>query len=273
MRAGRPRRITSRKHRGYSSRENASAHDFTTFTSGSTWNWQYVLHSGAFDRNCTKCHASNTEGRTPQATATSSGANSVHYNANPTLLAGSVTLTAAVTDLVCYNCHGSAATPAAGAQGNRSGKNIQAQFAKANAHIGTGVDCMSCHDPHRAKAGTHATPGNKAGPPIEGAAGAVYPATLPAAWTAPAAGSFTATTIVAGTDVEATLCFKCHSAFGGTLPAGTTDTAKEFNPNNAGFHPVLAAAGSNLGAVKLINLVTTSLPWNNTTGAARNTMT
>jgi predicted CxxxxCH...CXXCH cytochrome family protein len=260
----------------------ASAHDFTTFTAGTTWNWQYVLHSGAFDRNCTKCHASNTEGRTPQATATSSGANSVHYNSNPTLLAGSLTLSAAVTDLVCYNCHGSTATPAAGAQGNRSGKNIQAQFAKTNAHIGAGVTCLSCHDSHRAKAGTHATPGNLAGPPLEGVAGAQLTGTV-AFWTAPTAGSFTAKTIVAGSDVEATLCFKCHSAFG-TLPAGTTDTAKEFNPGNTGnfagtwaagetaggFHPVLAAAGSNLGAVKLTNLVTTNQAWSTTT---RNTMT
>jgi predicted CxxxxCH...CXXCH cytochrome family protein len=260
---------------------DASAHDFTA-ASGSTW--QYALHSGSFDRNCTKCHASNAEGRTPTSPATGSGNVSVHYSDNnASLLAGTIFVTSSVTDLVCYNCHGSTATPAAGAQGNRSGKNIQSQFAKANAHITTGGGCLDCHDAHRAKAGTHATPGNLAGPPIEGAAGARL-ATNPAFWTAPAVGAFTAKAIAAGTDVEATLCFKCHSAFGGTLPAGTTDLAKEFNPANTGsfagtwasgetaggFHPVLATSGSNLGAVKLTNLVTTNQAWSTTT---RNTMT
>jgi predicted CxxxxCH...CXXCH cytochrome family protein len=258
----------------------ASAHDFIA-ASGSTW--QFALHLGAFDRNCTKCHASFAEGNTP----TVGVANAVHFNTNASLLAGTTVVTAAATDLVCYNCHGTAATPAAGTQGDRSGKNIQAQFAKANAHITPGGSCLDCHDPHKAKAGTHATPGNLAGPPIDGASGAVL-ATAPAFWTAPAAGAFTAKTIVAGTDFEATLCFKCHSAFGGTLPAGTTDVAMEFNPNNVGnyattgttswqtgetaggFHPVLASAGANLGAINLANLVTTNQPWST---SVRNLMT
>jgi predicted CxxxxCH...CXXCH cytochrome family protein len=250
----------------------ASAHDFTA-ASGSTW--QYALHAGSFDRNCTKCHASNTEGRTPTAAAVGSGTVAVHFNLdNATLLSGTTSPIGAGT--VCYNCHGSAA-PVNGAQGDRSGVNIQAQFAKANNHAVAG-SCLACHDPHQAKAGDHATPGNLAGPPIQGADGAVL-ATNPAFWTAPAAGAFTAKTIVAGTDLEATLCFRCHSAFG-----GATDVAKEFNPANTGnfagtwaagetaggFHPVLAASGSNLGAVKLTNLVTTNHAWSTTT---RNTMT
>ena len=258
----------------------ASAHDFTA---ASGFTWQFQLHSGAFDRNCTKCHASNTEGRTPTIIVTSSGANSVHFNSNDSLLAGSTTLTPTVTDLVCYNCHGSTAAPAAGAQGNRSGKNIQSQFAKASTHAVAGVTCRSCHDPHEAQAGTHSTPGNLAGPPIEGASGAQLTGTV-GFFAAPTAGSFTAKTVVAGADVEATLCFKCHSAFG-ALPAGTTDAAREFNPANVGnfagtwasgetaggFHPVLADAGTNLGRVNMLNLVTTNLPWR--TSGTRNTMT
>jgi predicted CxxxxCH...CXXCH cytochrome family protein len=243
----------------------ASAHDFTA-ASGSTW--QFALHSGSFDRNCTKCHASNAEGRTPTAGAVNSGAVAVHFNLdNATLLSGTTSPIAA--GLVCYNCHGSAA-PVNGAQGDRSGKNIQAQFAKANNHAVAG-SCLACHDPHQAKAGAHATPGNLAGPPLQGASGAQLTGAV-AFWTAPAAGDFTAKTIVAGTDVEATLCFKCHSAFG-----GATDVAKEFNPNNAGnyattgttswenlekagsFHPVLAAAGGNLGATSNVKS-----PWTRT---------
>jgi predicted CxxxxCH...CXXCH cytochrome family protein len=257
---------------------DTSAHDYTT----STWTWEYALHLGTFARNCTKCHASAVEGTTPSASATGSGTAAVHFNSNPTLLAGTTSPIAAGN--VCFNCHGSAGSPANGAQGNRSGKNIQAQFAKANPHDSAG-SCVDCHAPHAARGGTHATPGNKAGPPIQGAAGAAL-ATNPAFWTAPAAGAFTPTTIVAGTDVEATLCFKCHSAFGGTLPAGTTDTAREFNPNNSGnwfttgttttwsanetaggFHPVLSDAGNNLGRVNLANL---QAPWSTTT---RNLMT
>jgi len=182
----------------------------------------------------------------------------------------------------------------------------------------------------------------------------------PAFWTAPSSTSFAKKTIVAGSDVEATLCFKCHSSWswGATAPSNTyatgtaafattgtvtgtgtawtasmvgsrirnnangtwyriasvasatsltvtpvpvastgaytiqrfvTDTAMEFNPANAGnwattgtanqwnaletaggFHPVVATAGGNLGAVTLANLVTTNIPWSTTT---RNTMT
>jgi hypothetical protein len=52
---------------------------------------------------------------------------------------------------------------------------------------------------------------------------------------------------------EAILCFKCHSSFYGTLPNAPsnnlpeTDTAREFNPNNAGFHPVLASNAGTIG--------------------------
>lgn len=359
----------------------ATAHDFTS-ASGSTW--RYTLHSGAFERNCTKCHASATEGTTPTATANSSGTTSVHFNANDRLLAGKYNPAGTADGFVCYNCHGSTATPADGFQGNRSGKDIQSRIALtrnhpanadavhdsvtefANAAFGNTLggkarhaNCMDCHDTHAAKAapmgsystGTIAVPTTAvacpAGTAVAGAnacatmtgsgtaftsahvgwkvkstagtqwltvvgvtsatVATVHPApssaiaagssyqmvqafanvgtaaasldgswgaklsTNPAFWAAPAAGNFTKQAIAAGTDLEATLCFKCHSSFYGTLPpppswspntwAGT-DTAREFNPANVGnfagtwasgetagsFHPVLASAGSNLGA-------------------------
>ena len=68
------------------------------------------------------------------------------------------------------------------------------------------------------------------------------------AWTAPTTANFTKTTMSAGTDLEATLCFKCHTGFYGTLPTSPsaafteTDVAKEFNPANVSFHPILATA-------------------------------
>ena len=93
--------------------------------------------------------------------------------------------------------------------------------------------------------------------------------------------------ITAGTDVEATLCFKCHTGYywgtgtPPTSPSGAfaeTDVAKEFNPANVGnwstagttttwttgetaggFHPVLASAGGNLGRTANIKA-----PWTTT---------
>jgi hypothetical protein len=124
---------------------------------------------------------------------------------------------------------------------------------------------------HEAKQGLHTVGSNAAGPSLEGAWGAQL-STNPARWAAPGTANFTKKVITAGTDLEATLCFKCHSAYYGTLPASPsggfseTDQAQEFNPGNAssgatagGFHPVLASAGSNLGATSNIKT-----PWTRT---------
>jgi predicted CxxxxCH...CXXCH cytochrome family protein len=314
---------------------DASAHDYTSNTVGtSTWSWSYQLHDGSlFVRDCTKCHASNVEGTTPQAAANGSGTVAVHFSDNASLLSGATNPSGTAAGFVCYNCHGSTASPAAGAQGNRSGKDIQSQIAHAttagqsghpaisdlvhnsvaehaNATFGNALgvaagtgqrhaSCLDCHDPHQAKAGTHAVTTNVAGPPLQGAWGASL-SSNPAFWTAPTSANFLKTTIVAGTDLEATLCFKCHSAYYGTLPTSPssvglpaplaagfaeTDQAMEFNPANAGnwsptwasgenagsFHPVLADCSGNLGAINMANLVTTSFAWR--TAGARNKMT
>ena len=161
----------------------ASAHDFASNTVGATsYTWSYALHDGSlFARNCTKCHASRVEGNTP---AVGSGGTlvAVHYSdTDPNLLGGTTNPAGSAANFICYNCHGTAATPAAGAQGNRSGKDIQSQIA----HVGTGsghpanadavhnsatesnnaafgthlgvtgrhASCLDCHDPHEAKAG------------------------------------------------------------------------------------------------------------------------
>jgi hypothetical protein len=279
---------------------DASAHDYgTTFT----------LHDGGqFTRNCTKCHDDPAGGF-------------VHSSASADFLAGTMRPNGTAANLFCYRCHGSATVGA-----NTSGKDIATQVAKdtgagsghpvnadnvhdsvaeqASAAFGNKLggparhaSCLDCHDPHEAKAGTRTAGTNKAGPPLEGAWGAELTSS-PAFWTAPAAGNFTKKVIVAGTDVEATLCFKCHSSYyWGTTAAPTspsggfaeTDVAKEFNPANGGnwatagtanswssgenaggFHPVLANAGGNLGAINLANLVTTNIAYSKT---ARNTMT
>ncbi|HEY6005737.1 MAG TPA: CxxxxCH/CxxCH domain-containing protein [Anaeromyxobacter sp.] len=279
---------------------DASAHDYASNTVGATtYSWSYALHDGGlFARDCTKCHASRVEGTTPQVTAAGSATVAVHFGDDESLLAGAKNPAGTAAGFVCYNCHGSAASPAAGAQGNRSGKDIQSGIAHAttagqsghpanadsvhdtvaefaNAAFGNALgvaagagqrhaSCLDCHDPHKAKAGTHAQGTNVAGPPLQGAWGAKWTGTL-AAWGTPTSANLVKTAIVAGTDLEATLCFKCHSAYYGTLPTSPsgafteTDQAREFNPANPSFHPVLASASGNQGATS--NIIA---PWTRT---------
>ncbi len=175
----------------------------------------------------------------------------------------------------CYNCHGT---------GTLITSDIQTQFTsvtKISKH--SSEKCFDCHNQHSAKAGSHTAQSNAAGNVLNGAAGAAL-TTNPGFWATTSSGNFTAKAIVAGTDPEATLCFKCHSAFSGTFnttsPSGgyaMTDIAREFNPNNVGnyrttgtanwqsgetagsFHPILAAATNNLGVTN--NIIA---PWTRT---------
>jgi Fibronectin type III domain/NapC/NirT cytochrome c family, N-terminal region len=266
----------------------ASAHDFTS-TATPVFSWSYGLHDGSlFLRNCTKCHASNTEGTTPAVTGVTA-LTAVHGQANTDLLAGVKRPNGVVTSFICYNCHGSAAA-VNGATGNRSNKTVSQDGAKASRHpfeadnvhdtvaeltnanfgntlgvTGRHSSCMDCHDPHEAKGGTHAVggaSGNVAGPSLQGAWGAKL-STNPALWAAPTSASFTkVTSIVAGTDLEASLCFKCHSSYywgAGAPPNGLsangtvttpveTDVAMEFNPNNKSAHPVLVSLNNQTGS-------------------------
>jgi hypothetical protein len=207
----------------------ASAHDFTTNSAGANnYTWTFPIHDGStFARNCTKCHASRAEGTTPTATTTQS----VHYSTtDANLLAG--TGSAQTGNFVCYNCHATSATtvgvPANGAQGNRSGKDVQAQIAKANNHpvattdslhnsitevtaaykngsftgVNRHVGCVDCHDPHEAgktlrtypTTGTMTSTRNQiiAAGPLVGATGVTYAA--PTAYT-------TGTIVIATTGV------------------------------------------------------------------------
>lgn len=311
----------------------ASAHNYTNFSTYGQW--QYTQHdNGVFLRNCTKCHADRNDAR-PNDTSFPFGA--VHFSDYDSLLAGvknpattQGTLdTAKRATFVCYNCHGNATVGA-----NLSGKDIETQVSKASSHpveqdavhnsvnelagstfgagLGSGVarhvNCMDCHDEHQAKAGLRTiggANGSTIGGALEGAWGAKL-STNPAFWTAGTSASFTKVTLTtaapgAGQDnLEASLCFKCHTNYFGTLPTSPssvglpapiaaggfteTDSALEFNPANAGnwktagtanqydggetagsFHPVLADSSSNLGAITLTNLVTTNFAWSTTT--------
>jgi predicted CxxxxCH...CXXCH cytochrome family protein len=158
-----------------------TAHQFTSKTVGTaTWTWQYTLHDGgAFGRDCTKCHASQAEGRAPTSTVNSSGAVGPHSSDFGSLLAGRVNPGATAANLVCYNCHGNGtvglntsgkdlasaiASSAATSGGAHKGVNSDTVHATASESAATWnngafsgsrrhTNCLDCHSTHGAKAG------------------------------------------------------------------------------------------------------------------------
>ena len=121
------------------------------------------------------------------------------------------------------------------------------------------VECFDCHNPHAMTAGVSPNVGdiggtnNLASNVLKGVWG-VEP-TWPGNW-----ADVTSYSEVDDIQFQYQLCFKCHSyyAFGLTPPFdpygkmwGTgqlTDQAKEFNPSNASYHPVVAAGKNNFFA-------------------------
>ncbi|MBE0514619.1 cytochrome c3 family protein [Sulfurimonas sp.] len=147
--------------------------------------------------------------------------------------------------------------------------------------------CMDCHNPHRARAGTHIVDGSWYGAPgtstnlvsnvLQGVPG-IEP-TWPTAWTQP-----TTFTTMESAEKEYQICFKCHSYWGvgaavngintsgyvspsdGVTPL--TDVAWEMNINNKSGHPVvinqLARTGSYVP--KELNTVQLLTPWKENPG-------
>ncbi len=118
----------------------------------------------------------------------------------------------------------------------------------ANRH----VECADCHNPHAAgPARSFDTSGLFAQPstvsnladqtPLAGIWGVDVPA-WPAAWMTP--DPATAYSRLQPAQYTWQVCLKCHSgyAYGATSPAGQTDVAREFNPNNPSYHAVIGAS-------------------------------
>ncbi len=240
----------------------------TTAPPNINWTVGGMAHSGT--NACYNCHG-NSAGASLTATGTTgSPIINGHGSATAKLLQFAYDGTLANTNAAnfCYRCHAT----------------ILTQFGKARHH--TAALCKDCHNQHTAKAGSHAVRTNTAGNAINGATGAQM-TSYPAFFASPVAGNFSAKSIVSGTDLEATLCFKCHSAFNPpgasgynqNSPSGgfaMTDIAREFNPANVGnyattgtanweanetagsFHPLFTTAGGNLGAIDLLNLTVAS---------------
>jgi predicted CxxxxCH...CXXCH cytochrome family protein len=273
----------------------AAAHNFTSNTVGATtYTWQYTLHDGgAFQRNCTKCHASQAEGDSPTIAVSGSGTVGPHASDFGSLLAGATNPGTTPANLVCYNCHGNGTTGQ-----NVSGNDIATAVARGGGHAGINSDtrhgtasedattwnsgalsganrhvsCLDCHDTHLAGKTNHTVGPNDgaitATSPLNGVSGVGYTATLPANWATTAAANLQK---VNPATAEWQVCFKCHSswAFGTTPPTGTsglaeTDLAQEFNPNNASAHPVVNTLNNQAGSTGTKGLVAAQLlaPWN-----------
>ncbi len=201
-----------------------TAHDFTSKAVGTaTYTWQYTLHDGGvYQRDCTKCHASQAEGRSPTVAANGSGTVGPHSSDFGSLLAGETNPGATAANLVCYNCHGNGTTGL-----NMSGKDLATAISRSAATSGGShkrvntdtlhatsseaattwnsgafsgtrrhVNCIDCHDEHFARTGlvartaTATSTRNALPPAMAGATGLTY-STFPALPTAACASGAT----------------------------------------------------------------------------------
>jgi len=102
-----------------------------------------------------------------------------------------------------------------------------AAFGTANRH----AECTDCHNPHQAVHQTTAPTAPTLPPRLAGVSGVAV--------TNGAAGTMPSYTFVTTAQYEYQVCFKCHSSFT-TQPAGQSNLAVKFNPNNPSYHPVEA---------------------------------
>ena len=113
-------------------------------------------------------------------------------------------------------------------------------FSGSNRH----VECLDCHNPHKAVQGSHSPATNEIGGALLGSWG-VEPSNG-FGWMTP--NSFTQVDFTSTSQgKEYQLCFKCHSyfAFGNDIPNGYTDIAREFNSSNKSYHPIEDTIPSN----------------------------
>ena len=159
---------------------------------------------------------------------------------------------------LCFTCH-STTGPAA--------TKVEADFSKTYHHpvndaqqkAGRVVECSSCHNPHKALAGSHtytntATASrNLASKPLKGTDGVAFNYSGLTNFQTVATNRYTVIPKSTGVTYEYQICLKCHSTYAwgtGTPPNGLspngsaatpveTDTAQEFSPNNKSGHPII----------------------------------
>ena len=162
----------------------------------------------------------------------------------------------------CYTCHGTNG-PAAKLVGGSFTNRIHHPVGNADSlrRTGRSVECVDCHNPHKALAGSHvytatatATRNNVANAPsLRGVDGVAFNYSGLTNFQAVATNRFTYIPKTTGVTNDYQICFKCHSGYfwrTGTPPSGITtngtaanpvetDLAQEFNPNNKSGHPIV----------------------------------
>jgi predicted CXXCH cytochrome family protein len=245
---------------------SGKAHDYTVSSS---------FGGSSFSANCVKCH--NDEQTKLYQTSTSKFG--THWSAERRLLSAlGGTLADPLEESLCLRCHSGASTNDyyGAATMDAASRAVAAQLALTYTHdvdnatrklhrpdenqtyisANKHVECEDCHSPHAAGK-TNDTVGGANGnaigasSPVAGVTGIAptYPAeqanttTLGTRWVAP-----TGYTSVNSSSYEYQICLKCHSgantslaSWGGAGAAAWTNVALEFNPDNASYHPVMAA--------------------------------
>jgi hypothetical protein len=240
----------------------------------------FASDTSTFNGNCVKCHSDTLPKSYQGGTGNAFG---VHLSWLDDILAALGISNASSADdpleeRLCYGCHkGGAAANGTDYYGvatmTRAAINIKDMFSKLSIHPvgstsgkhkpteattlgwnqGTNrhVECMDCHNPHAAQSGLHTTGSNIIGASLLGQWG-VKPTSWLAAGTQHTSFTIVNLTATSGDQLQAYLCFKCHSFYAyqnnppntpSGMPDGTaavqTDVVTEFNPNNLAHHAVI----------------------------------
>ena len=263
---------------------------FDAATTAHNYNATSDFSGSTFNANCSKCHSDTLPKSYQGGSGNAFGlhVSVLNWLNAPLGVAGPTSADDPLEEVLCQGCH----TGGASADGPdfysavtmaQNAINVGDMFSKTYAHpltLASGthtlderataaegwnpgpaasrhVECTDCHNPHAAQAGTHTVGSNVIGPALLGTWGV-----MPTTWLAggsqhtEATSGFTKVvlddTSGGSTDLQAYLCFKCHSYFAyqnspPNTPSGAadgspiaqTDVVTEFNPNNYAHHAVI----------------------------------